>query len=242
MVWFAFDEHVFRHPWEQVVEAALRKYPNPETPNVSSTDILERQIAEDGRMFSKRIISSYWRNMGTDIVRGLTGIDLTKTVHALELSIIDPKEKRYELISKNYNFLNYISVDERLTYTPKKDDPSATLLKQEWRITVQNLGFQSYLENLMGSTMKSNSMNGRAGIEYVINQIREEVERLACPVVEEMQNLAASTLKEFNTVQTKFEEAQKRLQETSIQDELAQFIAKATPQTDSSKTFSSLVE
>ena len=239
MVWLAFDEHVFHHPWEQVVEAALRKYPNPETPNVSSTDILERKVADDGRMFSKRIISSYWRNMGTDIVRGLTGIDLTKTVHALELSIVDPKERRYELISKNYNFLNYITVDERLTYTPSESDSSATLLKQEWRIRVQNMSFQSYLEDLMGSTMKSKAMSGRAGIEFVINQIREEVERLACPVVEEMQSLAASTLKEFNAVQTKLEEAHKKLQETSIQDELSQFIAKANPQTDSPKTFSS---
>jgi hypothetical protein len=48
MVWFSFDQHIFRHPWEQVVEAALRKYPNPETPNVSSTDIVDRSISSDG--------------------------------------------------------------------------------------------------------------------------------------------------------------------------------------------------
>lgn len=237
MVWLAFDEHVFHHPWEQVVEAALRKYPNPETPNVSSTDILERRVDNKGCLRSKRIISSYWRNVGTDLVRGLTGIDLTKTVHALELSVVDPKEKRYELISKNYNFLNYITVDERLTYTPKDDDPNATLLKQEWRIRVDNLSFKSYLESLMGTSMKSTASSGRAGIEYVINQIKEEVERFACPVVEEMQNLAASTIKEFNTVQAKIEEAQKLLQEADIPNELSQFISK-TSQSDT-KNFSS---
>lgn len=230
MVWISFDEHVFNHPWEKVVEAALRKYPNPETPNVASTDIIEREVDGEGKLQSRRIISSYWSNMGTDIVRGLTGIDLTKTVHALEISVIDPQKKSYELISRNYNFLNYVTVDERLTYTPDEKDSERTLLKQEWCISVQNLGFQSYLESLMGSTMKEKAGNGREGIEYVIKQIREEVERFTTPAMEEMQSIAASTMKEFNNVQMKLEEAQKMLQETSLQEELSDFINKtATP-------------
>lgn len=232
MVWISFDEHVFHHSWEKVVEAALRKYPNPETPNVSSTDTLEREVDENGNLRSRRIISSYWRNVGTDIVRGLTGIDLTKTVHALEISVLDPKKRKYELTSKNYNFLNYITVDERLTYTPHETEPDTTLLKQEWCISVQNLGFQSYLETLMGTTMKDTASKGREGIEYVISQIKEEMEKFTTPVVEEMQSLAATTMKEFNSVQSKLEEAQKLLQEKKLQDELADFISKANPQPD----------
>lgn len=232
MVWISFDEHVFHHSWEKVVEAALRKYPNPETPNVSSTDTLEREVDENGNLRSRRIISSYWRNVGTDIVRGLTGIDLTKTVHALEISVLDPKKRKYELTSKNYNFLNYITVDERLTYTPHETEPDTTLLKQEWCISVQNLGFQSYLETLMGTTMKDTASKGREGMEYVISQIKEEMEKFTTPVVEEMQSLAATTMKEFNSVQSKLEEAQKLLQEKKLQDELADFISKANPQPD----------
>ncbi|XP_039255721.1 PRELI domain containing protein 3A-like [Styela clava] len=239
MVWISFDEHVFRHSWDKVVEAALRKYPNPETPNVSSTDILEREVDEDGKLISRRIISSYWSNVGTDIVRGLTGIDLSKTVHALEISVLDPKEKKYELTSKNYNFLNYITVDERLTYVPHETEPDTTLLKQEWCISVQNLGFQSYLESMMGTTMKSTASKGREGIEYVISQIKEEMEKFATPVVEEMQQLAVTTMKEFNSVQSKLEEAQKMLQEKNLQDELADFITKASSQPDRKSDFSS---
>lgn len=206
------------------MEAALRKYPNPETPNVSSTDIISREVGEDGKLKSRRIISSYWRNIGTDIVWGLTGIDLTKTIHALEISVIDPKERKYELVSKNYNFLNYISIDEKLTYTPHDTEKDVTLLKQEWCISVKNLNFHSYLENLMGTTMKDTAPKGRQGIEYVISQIKDEVEKLAQPAMLEMKNVAANTLKEFNNVQMKFEEAQKMLQETNLQEELSEFI------------------
>lgn len=57
------------YPWAEVVQAALQKYPNPETPNVSSTDIIARKVDSDGKLRSQKIIASYWRNMGTDIVR-----------------------------------------------------------------------------------------------------------------------------------------------------------------------------
>merc|ERR1712136_721377 len=70
-----------------------------------------------------------------------------------------------------------------------------TILKQEWKITCQNLTFNSFLENSMGTTMKSNASKGRAGVEWVINYIKEEVENLNVPSLE---IIATKSLEEIN--------------------------------------------
>lgn len=47
------------HPWETVVQAAWRKYPNPMNTAVIGTDVVERDI-KDGVLHSHRIVSSQW--------------------------------------------------------------------------------------------------------------------------------------------------------------------------------------
>ena len=55
------DESTFHsHPWEVMVEAAYRKYPNPYNPNVKSLDILERRISSPGKLFSRRLFCTMW--------------------------------------------------------------------------------------------------------------------------------------------------------------------------------------
>ena len=49
-----------RHPWETVVHAAWRKYPNPINPAVKGIDVLERKISKDGVLRSERILKTEW--------------------------------------------------------------------------------------------------------------------------------------------------------------------------------------
>lgn len=49
-----------RYPWETVVKAAMRKYPNPMNPNVIGVDVLERNLDEGGRLHSHRLLSTQW--------------------------------------------------------------------------------------------------------------------------------------------------------------------------------------
>jgi len=195
MVWLSYDQHIFRHPWEQVVEAALRKYPNPETPNVSSTDIVDRKIDESGRLLSTKMITSVWSGPFMDLMSRISGFNLSKKSHAVEFSTIDPKNRTFQLRSRNFTLMDYICVDETLSYTADPNDPESTILKQEWKITCQNLTFNSFLENSMGTTMKSNASKGRAGVEWVINYIKEEVENLNVPSLE---TIATKSLEEIN--------------------------------------------
>ena len=231
MVWFSTDEHIFDHSWEKVVEAALRKYPNPEASNVSGTDIYERSVDKDGKLHSKRLITSVWSNSYTHWMSKLTGFDLTKTVYAVEYSVLDPKEKTFELTSRNYNFLDYIVVDEKLVYSQHPTNPSSTLLKQQAHVTIKNLSFTSFLENAMGTTMLSNAKKGRKGMEYVIKQVKEEVEKLTSYApVEEMQNFASSTLHEFSNLQQSIGEFGKKFEE-NLQDEINEFLKSNSHQT-----------
>lgn len=48
------------HPWETVTKAAMQKYPNPMNPSVFGVDVLDRRIDEQGRLHSKRLLSTEW--------------------------------------------------------------------------------------------------------------------------------------------------------------------------------------
>lgn len=48
------------HPWETVTKAAMQKYPNPMNPSVIGVDVLDRDIDKQGRLHSKRLLSTEW--------------------------------------------------------------------------------------------------------------------------------------------------------------------------------------
>lgn len=49
----------YSHPWETVASAAWRKYPNPITPSVLGTDVIDRKIV-NGVLHTHRLVSSQW--------------------------------------------------------------------------------------------------------------------------------------------------------------------------------------
>ncbi|XP_038840147.1 PRELI domain containing protein 3A-like [Salvelinus namaycush] len=112
-------EHVFSYPWETVIKAAMRKYPNPMNPNVVGVDVLDRNLDTDGRLHSHRLLSTEWGLPG--IVRAILGTGHTRT-YVKEHSIVDPEEKKMELYSTNITLTNLVSVDERLVYRPHPDN------------------------------------------------------------------------------------------------------------------------
>lgn len=55
-MFFVFNSH----PWETVTKAAMQKYPNPMNPSVIGVDVLDRDIDKQGRLHSKRLLSTEW--------------------------------------------------------------------------------------------------------------------------------------------------------------------------------------
>ncbi|XP_004078089.2 PRELI domain containing protein 3A [Oryzias latipes] len=166
-------EHVFSYPWETVIKAAMRKYPNPMNPNVVGVDVLDRTLDAEGRLHSHRLLSTEWGLPG--IVRAILGTNQTQT-YVKEHSIVDPDEKKMELCSTNITLTNLISVDERLLYRPHPENPGVTVLTQEAIITVKGVSLSSYLEGMMVRSMSANARKGWDAIEWIIqNSERENV-------------------------------------------------------------------
>ncbi|XP_077465783.1 PRELI domain containing protein 3B-like [Stigmatopora argus] len=170
------SEHIFNHPWETVTKAAMQKYPNPMNPNVFGVDVLDRSVDAEGRLHSKRLLSTEWGLPA--IAKSIIGLTRTCT-YVQEHSIVDPKDKTFELKSTNISFTNLVSVDEKLTYKPHPHHPDKTVLTQEALISVKGVSLSSYLEGLMANTMSVNAGKGREAMEWVIRRLNAEIEELA---------------------------------------------------------------
>ncbi|XP_027776073.2 PRELI domain containing protein 3A [Marmota flaviventris] len=166
------SEHVFGHPWDTVIKAAMRKYPNPMNPCVVGVDVLERRVDGRGRLHSLRLLSTEWGLPG--LVRAILGTSRTLT-YIKEHSVVDPVEKKMELCSSNITLTNLVSVNERLVYTPHPENPGKTVLTQEAIITVKGINLGSYLESLMANTISSNAKKGWAAIEWIIEHSESAV-------------------------------------------------------------------
>ncbi|XP_013860219.1 PRELI domain containing protein 3B [Austrofundulus limnaeus] len=170
------SEYIFNHPWEMVTKAAMQKYPNPMNPSVVGVDVLDRNIDQQGRLHSKRLLSTEWGL--PSIVKSLIGNTRTHT-YIQEHSVVDPKEKTFELKSTNITFTNMVSVDEKLTYKPHPEHPEKTILTQEAIIYVKGVSLSSYLEGVMANTISTNAGKGREAMEWVIRRLNTEIEELA---------------------------------------------------------------
>ncbi|NXQ39711.1 PLD3B protein, partial [Catharus fuscescens] len=177
------------HPWETVMTAAMRKYPNPMNPSVVGVDVLDRHVDPSGKLHSHRLLSTEWGI--PSIVKSLIGNCRTRT-YVQEHSVVDPVKKTMELKSCNISFTNLVSVDERLVYKPHPHEPHKTILTQEAIISVKGVSLSSYLEGLMANTISSNAKKGREALEWVIKRLNAEIEELAASARGTMRNSMAA--------------------------------------------------
>ena len=50
----------YSHPWDTVVKAAWRKYPNPHNTAVIGMDVVDRKVDSSGVLRSHRLLSTAW--------------------------------------------------------------------------------------------------------------------------------------------------------------------------------------
>jgi hypothetical protein len=168
------SEHIFDHPWNTVVNAAWRKYPNPLKPEVIGLDVLDRRLGNDGILRTSRIIKTEW-HIPSWVTR-LIGLENPN--YSYEYSEVNLKDQQMILKSTNLNCTNFVDIDETLTYKLNPQDPSKTLMEQSAVITVKGVPLKDYCENLMVSTWSSNAHTGRQAMEWVISHIKKEYEEL----------------------------------------------------------------
>lgn len=182
------SEYVFNHPWETVTQAAWRKYPNPLNESVIGVDVVDRKVDRDGKLLSHRVLTTTWGIPNWAIML----IGLHPVTYASEHSIVDPIEKSLELKSSNISLQNFISIDEKLVYTPHPTIQNATLLKQEAVVTVKGLSLASRLEQMVTNTISSKASAGREGLELIIQKINEEMKDFASTAKRGLEDMKSS--------------------------------------------------
>lgn len=191
------SEHIFNHPWEKVVEAAWRKYPNPMNPAVTGIDVVDREVS-DGVLLTKRIVASKWGLPGW----ALSIVGPVSIFYAREYSAVNPAERTMELKTRNLTFGSMIAVDETVRYESDPDDPSKTKLSQEAVVTVQGIPLCSYVENLLTSKISHNACKGRQAIEWVIDKIETEVKDFKNSAVKNTDEILMNTKKSIGEITT----------------------------------------
>jgi len=175
------SEHVFEHPWDTVVNAAYRKYPNPISNAVTAIDVVKQEI-NDGVLRSERLLQSQFHIPSW--VTKLTGFSGTQYSH--EVSEIDPLHKEMTLTTRNLNASSFLCVEEKLIYTPDPADKTKTILRQEAAVNVNLPAFTDYCEKTFLSTYQNNAEKGRTGVEWVIDNIKREYNEISAKVSAEM--------------------------------------------------------
>ncbi|ETN84314.1 PRELI-like family protein [Necator americanus] len=191
------SEHVFDHDWETVVNAAWRKYPNPMNQGVTGMDVL-RQTLQAGKILSERIIQSHFHIPSW--ATKLTGFSGTQYSH--EFTVIDPQQRTMSLTTRNLNGSSFLRVDEKLTYTPLPEDPSKTVLKQEAVVTITLPAFVDYCEKTFIGVYSSNAAKGRKGVEWVIDQLKNEYTDISTKVSVEVLEMQEKVMNAFKGAQS----------------------------------------
>jgi len=175
---FWTSEHTFSHPWDKVVQAAWRKYPNPMNSSVKTIDVLDRRVDEHGVMHTQRLLTSGTNRWNIPHwVQSFLGSP--QLMYAREHSMVDPKLQTMVLKTRNITFGSYLTVDEQLVYSPHPSNSDHTLLRQEAVVLVQGVPLSSYVESMLTNMISSNANKGRQAMEWVIQKINEEIKELS---------------------------------------------------------------
>lgn len=96
------------HPWETVVTAAWRKYPNPHNPAVIGMDVVDRKVDERGILRSHRLLSTSWGLPGwATRVSGFLFVCLPSWMFCLEFLNDFPVKKKLASDSRICGYCPY---------------------------------------------------------------------------------------------------------------------------------------
>jgi PRELI-like family len=90
---------VFNYNWEQVLQGFWKRYPNPYSLHVLSEDTIQREIREDGKLYSKRVLTKTNR-----VPKWGERFFKAKFVCIIEESLVDPKSKTLTTQTRNIGF------------------------------------------------------------------------------------------------------------------------------------------
>lgn len=164
------SDFVFNAPWKQTTEAVWKKYPNELQPNVEHIDVIDRKVTTDGKLLTTRLFGSHFSF--PKLITTLLG--LPEICYAIELSEVDLKTQQMTLRMINWTFGSVLTVDEKLVYSPVKDNVDKTSLDQTAKVSINGIPFPDYFENMIVTRFESTAKLGRKAIQHKIQKITVE--------------------------------------------------------------------
>lgn len=162
-----FDSvQVFNYPWDYVSAANWRKYPNEQSAHVVGVDVLRREVSEEGKLITERLITC--KQPIPKWLQYLVGVQDKSFVR--EVSTIDPINEVLTMRSVNLTMTNLLKVNETVIYKPDPNDVSKTMFIQNAKI-VSNYGWsnvQTKVESWAVDRFSQNALKGKAGFDSVL--------------------------------------------------------------------------
>lgn len=172
------QEHTFKHPWERVTSACWRKYTDPQSQSrlshILEVDTIDRKLDRDlGKLHTVRAITvnapgPWWlqRILGETVC------------HCFEKSTVDAANRSMEMVTRNVTLKDFVSVEEKCSYTPHPQNPNWTLLRQETYISCRTLSalasMAEKIEQRCAEKFQQNSIKGREVMEHVCAYLEAE--------------------------------------------------------------------
>jgi len=192
-------KHLFRHSWRDVFLASWKKYPCPSRPDILSIDIVnknfdpERQVLTTTRLVTLKSTAPSW-------LQPVLGGSLCWFV---EEAVIDIKNQKMVLYSKNINFKSLFSLEESCTYVPSSENPDWTQLKQIARASAHVFGIAGAMEDFAFSKFDKNQIVGREIMENAIRIVETEGKKISEAVELAQENIEKFTQENFELLAQK---------------------------------------
>ncbi|GMK56042.1 hypothetical protein CspeluHIS016_0210980 [Cutaneotrichosporon spelunceum] len=167
------NEIVYDFPVAHSLLWLMRKYPNPQSPQVFSVDTISRTMDPDtGVVRSERVLGI--KQGAPKWISKL--FSLPQTTYVREVIFIDPEKDKATMFSMNLDLAQYIKCLEYITYTPHPCEQGgkapATLFKQHalMRSAFPTRMIARRIEKASVDRFKSNAVSGKKGFDWVLSR------------------------------------------------------------------------
>uniref|UniRef100_A0A8C6TDY4 PRELI/MSF1 domain-containing protein n=1 Tax=Neogobius melanostomus TaxID=47308 RepID=A0A8C6TDY4_9GOBI len=187
-----------RSTWDQVVSAFWQRYPNPFSTHVLTEDVVYREVTEDQRLLSRRILMK--TNRLPRWAEHFFPSGMSRYVYIVEDSIVDPVNRILTTYTWNLNHTTLMSVEERCIFQDSEEPPATTLLKREAWVSSSIYGFSRPIQEFGLARFKSNQAKAMKGLEYALSNLQGEAsQRLLRGSVKEASEKAKEAAKNLAT-------------------------------------------
>lgn len=173
------SEHEFKHPWEHVTAAFWRKYPNDLSTHVKEVDTYSRYLTPCGKLVTHRLM-----RCESAMPSWLSSLGVPASMYVAETTIVDSKEKKMIIRSRNLTGANVMVAEEECSYMPSATNPNNTRYVQSAAIRAFLPMFSGKFEQYSYANMAAKSKHGLHTMEQLCQTVQNKglgalVEQLA---------------------------------------------------------------